>query len=217
MQGSLLLFGVIFGGSAVVGCRSNLIDAPDGAYPCVAPPPNGALVADCPTSPPDAGAPCARAGLDCEWGDDPDSSCNTVARCEADCFRAPCPMNPPYWHTSAPGAQCPSAVCSTPDWCPASFEEASSGGPCMMGLTWFECRNGPCPFCGYRQGVCRCDKDEHTGDSKWACTTLDPSCPPYRPRLGSSCAGLPNVLCSYTADGSPPSVGAGCRDGVWHE
>ena len=163
---------------------------------------DGGLVPGCPVSPPSLGAPCAKQGLACEYGSDPNVNCNTVARCQSGA-----------WQVTPPGDL---VTCPTPGivpGCPASFAQVPQGSVCSP--------NGL--ICGYPQGRCACTYGFggpvpiDAGSGYWHCENPNSGCPSPRPRIGSSCSVPANVVCDYGGCILPGGTDLQCLGGVWTE
>ena len=154
----------------------------------------------CPSTAPSAGSTCGAAlsGDGCEYGDDPNLSCNTVATCSGG-----------SWTVKASDG---SPTCPTPaatGACPASYAAAQTTGACTQsGLA-----------CAYPQGRCECA--EATGGPptvgpqkiEWLCDDPPSGCPSPRPKVGSACAQ--SGSCSYGACTIPGGVTLACTGGTW--
>jgi hypothetical protein len=136
------------------------------------------------------------AGIGCEYGDDPDLSCNTLLTCTQG-----------TWTASGTAAQ---QTCPTPaatGACPATYAAAQTAGACTQrGLA-----------CGYTQG--RCDCAEDTGgpptvggaNVHWLCDDAPSGCPSPRPHVGAACSGA--QTCNYGACNIPDGVTLVCTSG----
>jgi hypothetical protein len=151
----------------------------------------------CPSSPPASNTPCT-IPLSCEYGDDPDPQCNTLASCEND-----------SWTTSPPiEASCPTSPPGTRG-CPVSFSQVPVGQACVIAAE-----------CAYPQGRCACTEQvsgpaQPNGGSTWVCETPGAGCPEPRPLAGTSCNANPNLTCDYGACTLPGGVNMQCTDGAW--
>jgi hypothetical protein len=126
----------------------------------------------CPAGAPAAGAACPVAGAQCEYGDNPNVSCNVVAECGAS-----------GW-IPAPTPACPSGTC------PASYSGVGQSAACSpSGLD-----------CAYLEGQCNCSVARGAAAPTWQCFTAMPKqlCPEPRPRAGSACYAI-GTLCDYGA------------------
>ena len=123
---------------------SGTIDSNSASEAAVACP---ASAASCPSSPPEAGAPCPGPwGLHCEYGDAPQSTCNTVAWCASGSG----------WLVQAPITDpmlCPTALSPA---CPLNYAIALQGGlACpLAGST----PGINAPVCVYPEGYCTCQQ-----------------------------------------------------------
>jgi hypothetical protein len=141
----------------------------------------------CPANPPTNAASCPTIGLDCEYGSNPNPSCNELAECEAT-----------GWTFSPIGPPCPTGMC------PATYADVPKNKTCSPdGLD-----------CAYPEGECNCTGDvEIAGPNpQWQCTTPAGGCPEPRPRIGSACT-QPNLSCDYGACAG--GVAVECQNGVW--
>jgi len=180
--------------------------AGDGGAGLDAAAPDGGLASPvCPRADPGDGAPCARPGLACEYGTDPNSNCNAVRTCST---RG-------VWESSRQGALCPTAPALHDPRCPASRIEGAKGAACPATAV-----SASCGFAG--EGRCACAPAQAAADAgaggshRWVCDTPAATCPLPRPRLGEAC-GARNAgqLCNYGAcvlDGGQQLV---CLDGYW--
>jgi hypothetical protein len=123
----------------------------------------------------------------CEWGNDPNPSCNEVITC-----------NSSGWSTPPP-THCP------PGTCPARYVDVPKEMPCSPdGLD-----------CAYKEGQCDCAFTLPTGGVSpvWQCAS-PPGCPEPRPRIGSSCTQQ-GLSCDYGA--CTGGVEVQCTGGVWQQ
>jgi hypothetical protein len=120
----------------------------------------------CPSLAPSEGVPCAPSGFLCEYGDDPQSACNTLVQC-----------GDAGWVLQKPptGSVCPTTL---PAECPLSYSAAlDSGIACPT--TVFVCR--------YPQGTCACEGTPELPTLECG-SPPSSNCPATRPRYGSSCS-----------------------------
>jgi hypothetical protein len=153
----------------------------------------------CPPVAPNAKTSCSVAGLQCEYGTDPDLSCDDLATCSSGSWQS----------TEGTAAQ----ACPTPPAtgaCPATYAAAESAGTCSAsGLA-----------CGYTQGRCDCavatggPPSVGTKPTRWLCDDPGTSCPMPRPRVGSACTQS-GLTCNYGACSIPDGVGLQCTGGLW--
>jgi hypothetical protein len=164
-------------------------------------PPCPTTAPTCPSAAPSEGAPCALWGFACEYGDDPLSSCNTVAECGED----------GGWQLQSPlsGGSCPTVLSAA---CPPSFAAAwDSGIASDSGVA--------CPatsyFCDYPQGTCACDM-EISINLECSSPPL-PTCPATRPRFGTPCSSEAGSCTQWgnPCDGVTSVEGAHCACGSW--
>jgi hypothetical protein len=171
------------------------------------PPCNACTGAACPARVPEAGAACiSDPTLTCEYGDDPQSKCNTVARCVGDAG----------WQVLMPevdGGDCPTTLSSA---CPPSLAAGVDAG-------------GPCPqrsdlvvslVCHYPDGLCACVPQlvDLSLVHRWTCSVPPSSgCPAAGPHYGESCPTTGEV-CLYS-DGCQswlyPGHDVACCCGTW--
>jgi hypothetical protein len=157
----------------------------------------------CPLSAPDQGAPCALpADFVCEYGDDPNDGCDTLADCMGDAG----------WRTFPPASQgCPTSP-SPP--CPPTFAAALDGGITCPALeisqTGMECF--------YPEGTCNCGISSLPPDASLVLTCSPPPlspCPATRPRLGTSCSEDEVSCTSYYYGTCYVEQGEHCSCGTW--
>ncbi|HVU51744.1 MAG TPA: hypothetical protein VHL80_13705 [Polyangia bacterium] len=147
----------------------------------------------CPATPPLTGDVCTVPALDCEWGDDPNPFCHTIAFCSQG-----------QWAVNPLSNQCPSTRAAS---CPPSLEAARGAACAEMGAwcTWQPGTTCHCTNC--RPGPVG---DACSGDPTWYCAQSATGCPSGVPALGSPCA--PDQLyCEYGCDFG----GRRCVSGVW--
>ena len=147
----------------------------------------------CPTSPPSQGASCPDTGLECEYGSNPNLSCDELIVCTASGW-----MDQATGTTCAPESDCPakylgSMTQSQP--CPAAEEDLT---------------------CAYPQGTCICSEGSlpEVGGPFWICIATTPTCPSPRPRLGTACSD-PGTQCDYGSCEGGTAIQ--CASGVWQE
>lgn len=144
----------------------------------------------CPKSPPTAGAACTPVDLRCEYGTNPNPSCNQIFAC-----------TPSGWVDQTSGSACPAGQC------PATYASVPSGQDCSPeSLT-----------CAYPEGECICTRSfggPQMLTPKWDCIPATDGCPSPRPDIGTSCsqAGLD---CNYGACSG--GVDLVCKDGRWQQ
>ena len=148
----------------------------------------------CPTARPNAGSRCAFSGYaDCEYGSDPEPSCDTIVECVAG-----------GWTTSSEPEDAGCGTTNSP-LCPAAFSDVTDQGPCAAdasGLAGVECY--------YPEARCWCSLG--TAPATWQCDiTTMPGCPEPRPRIGTPCDPSDAALfCNYAS-----CTGQACRAGTW--
>lgn len=145
----------------------------------------------CPSNPPTQGAACATDQLACEYGSNPDPSCNQLYRCNAGAWQE----------------QSSATICLSQTACPTSYASVPLGQDCTS--------NGLA--CGYPQGECICTTSSgglQKPTPSWECFTPPEGCPNPRPDLGTSCAS-PDLQCDYGACSG--GIAVQCKSGVWTE
>jgi hypothetical protein len=189
MQGKMgaLLSTLVLVAACGGASTTNLVGQPDGGGTGPGPGP-------CPAAPPSSGTSCSGT-LACEYGADPDVSCDTVATCESGTWD----LEP------APATPCSTVLDPT---CPASYAALLSSKTCEPVGT----------SCTYAEARCSCATHcDMVGMSTpfWCCPD-GPSgvagCPSPRPRLGSSCANE-GTVCDY--GGCTGNVTLQCSGGTW--
>lgn len=145
----------------------------------------------CPDTAPAAGSACSRENLLCEYGTDPNPSCNAVFQCQSGTWQS----------QTGPGT-----VCQT--WpespsCPGSLGDIQQGASCSPQMN-----------CYYPAGLCTCSPPlggpaQIDAGSSWNCLP-ETGCPYPRPRQGSAC-NTPNETCTYYAC----DYAQQCQGGVW--
>lgn len=148
----------------------------------------------CPSSPPVSNASCSGTYA-CEYGTDPDVSCDTLATCSSG-----------HWlvRPAGGGASCSTALDPS---CPATFGALSQQSLCKPEGT----------LCSY--DVARCICATHCGlvgkpEAAWCCPDAPPggNCPSPRPRIGASCSSA-GTVCDYGSCGG--NVALQCTGGMW--
>jgi len=176
-----------------LACGGDVFENPDGGT-------SDAGSTYCPSSPPAQGAACSDPNMWCEYGSDPDLSCNTVANCSNG-----------EWSVQTP----PSNGCPTPpnpSSCPASFASVPVGSHCgaLVGTT-----------CSYAQGFCGCTigsggpyPEDAAAVATWVCDAPTTGCPLPRPKLGTPCS-QEGLQCDYSSCSLPTGVTLTCQSGAW--
>jgi hypothetical protein len=190
----------------MAACGASSSRTPDhGGEPFSVTAPSGGLGRDCPATPPAQGSPCAKpGGLQCEYGSDWDSECNTLA----DCYTPQA-----TWEIRSPSTipgQCPTPPTGGAS-CPDTPEQAT--GTCSAVGT----------ICEYApHALCSCfDNGEVTNQGpvgpEWFCETgHEAPCPATRPRIGSTCpASAEDTTCQYQICGRGGVTW--CHAGIWLE
>jgi hypothetical protein len=165
------------------------------------PPPSDAGSPYCPSSPPAEGSSCSSPNLYCEWGNDPNMSCNTIAQCVGG-----------QWMVQKPSGQCPTPP--NPSACPATFASVPVGQHCgdLVGTT-----------CEYPQGFCGCAvpsggpyPEDASAVATWICDAPQAGCPMPRPKLGTACS-QPGLQCDYSPCSLPTGASLVCQNGAWQD
>ncbi len=143
----------------------------------------------CPSNPPTPGGSCSTNTLTCEYGTNPDPSCNQMFQCTSGA-----------WVDQSTGTYCPPQ-----QTCPGSYAQVPVNQDCTpQTLT-----------CAYPEGECICTTS-FGGLQKqtpaWNCFPKIDGCPSPRPDIGSSCT-TPGQNCDYGACSG--GVALGCVNGVW--
>jgi len=176
------------------------VDAAVDAAPSTGP--EGVLVDDCPRRAPTTGERCARTRLTCEYGDDWNPSCNTIASCWAGG-----PLDGTWQVQPSEDDGCP-----TPPDLSAGCPAVLPGGECAES-------DASLGLCVYGESRCVCNPFSFGPGEimySWQCQAgpLEDSCPARRPRIGSACTD-DGRSCTYAVCG----VGGGtyCTDGAWSQ
>jgi hypothetical protein len=167
------------------GTNDDAAGTPDGGVN-----PDSSTGPSCPPTAPTSGGACPSVGFECEYGQNANPSCNTIAQCTAT-----------GWMYTG-NTLCPVGTC------PASYAVASMGDTCMpQGL-----------ICGYPEGTCSCGFGFggpirlDAGGPHWVCQQTSPGCPSPRPDIGSACTPE-GQMCDYGACAG--GVALDCSGGVW--
>ncbi|HSQ64288.1 MAG TPA: hypothetical protein VLM85_13770 [Polyangiaceae bacterium] len=184
----------------VVGCGGATLDPGSDGGADSSPPSDGGLGPSCPATVPNADSPCSKEGLSCEYGSDPNLSCNTYAQCSLGRWQV---MTPPP-------SGCPTPP--NPSSCPSTYASVPVGQLCgnLVGL-----------LCSYPLGFCGCEVPQfgpYPADgaavAQWVCDQPEQGCPQPRPKLGSVCT-QPGQMCDYGACSLPTGTSVQCQDGAW--
>jgi hypothetical protein len=159
---------------------------------------------NCPASPPQGGA-CSIEGLECEYGNDIRSTCNTVLTCANGQWMMPKPYDP----------SCPTGP-NSPS-CPAS-PSAATGSCSDMGLACNYSTSSVTQFCtcSWMGGP---PMQDGGNPAYWQCSfNTGPNCPSARPKIGASCS-QPDLECNYDVCGAPQGLSFQCsaKTGTWIE
>jgi len=177
------------GGFAPGGSSSGATNPPPSLDASAPPPELG-----CPDAPPANGSACENQALICEYGSDPNLSCETLSVCQGQ-----------GWVTTSPaaGATCPTTLPGAGN-CPSTPPTEGSG--CPAGAS-----------CAYAQGICACTiPGPYQSGYQWTCEAPGTDCPQPRPRAGSACSAR-GLICEYGICGAPgdgPEV-LTCAGGEW--
>jgi hypothetical protein len=152
----------------------------------------------CPLSPPVSGASCTEQSLSCEYGEDQDLRCDTLATCDGS------------WNTTVPsGASCPTSPPGS-NGCPTSYADVHVGQSCTGNSD-----------CAYPQGRCACTLPlggpVHLADagSTWTCEAPGGGCPEPRPHAGTACSAGGPQQCDYGTCTLPGGAEMVCTNGAW--
>jgi hypothetical protein len=157
------------------------------------------------------GATCTQAGLTCEVGTSPDSTCNTTLVCTP----APLPNGALIW-VSRPSVLCPSYAC--PDR--TTSIDTVAAQPCTLPET----DAGPVTnadelVCPMSDGVCACSTGvdaAHAHARVWVCIKPSVGCNVDRPVSGQSCgSGSTNKVCDYGSCDFKHGVRMECDGVAW--
>jgi hypothetical protein len=123
--------------------------------------------------------------MECEYGNDPNPSCNEIITCQSSGWSAP------------PPAHCLGGTC------PGGFSSVPQGKACTpAGLD-----------CAYPEGQCNCASQLPVGTTTvWQCSTPSGDCPEPRSRLGTACTN-DGQSCDYGACAG--GVAEICQGGYW--
>jgi hypothetical protein len=176
--------------------------APDSGSPGHDAAPGGG---SCPSSPPSAGTQCASAGLQCEYGQNPNPQCNALFQC----------MGPDMPDCTQPGECQWAAIGDGPGTC----ELADAGATCPSTYAGVPTTQACSPeglACEYAQGTCYCSLGPGPVQmtAHWYCTPTPAGCPPPRPDIGQSCSQA-GLSCDYGACLGGAAVV--CDNGIWEQ
>ncbi|HEX8790809.1 MAG TPA: hypothetical protein VF765_07640 [Polyangiaceae bacterium] len=150
----------------------------------------GISMSPCPQNPPSDGIACTVNGAQCEYGTNPDPSCNQIFEC----------LNGMWASGGTGGPSCPGGTC------PMRYVDVVPGQACSpSGLA-----------CPYAEGECNCSFTTPSGTGTtptWQCFAPK-GCPEPRPRIGDACTATQEGLsCDYGACAGGVSVT--CTGGFW--
>lgn len=142
----------------------------------------------CPASAPTGTTPCAPNGAQCEYGTDPNPSCNAVIICANGSWTFP-----PRGACSPTGASCPASYAGVPQNKQCSPEFLN---------------------CAYPEGTCECSRQGGIvrQEPVWFCEPATAECPSPRPRIGSSCKKA-GQFCDYGSCNNGAAIE--CKDAIW--
>jgi hypothetical protein len=181
---------------AVVACggaQQSLVDRDGGADGSSG---TDAAAGPCPASPPAANASCG-AEMACEYGSDPDVTCDTVATCASGAWSV----------RDAPGTPCADALGAG---CPASYAALTQQSTCTA--------VGIGTQCDYPEARCSCATQcglVGRPEAFWCCPDAPSAaagCPSTRPRLGSTCSS-DGTVCDYGGCGG--NITLACKGATW--
>jgi hypothetical protein len=188
---------VLAGALVLAGCGGGLANpidggsGDDGGNDSSPPGMDGGIKSGCPATPPTSNGACTPNGQRCEYGANPDPSCNQMFVC----------LNG-SWVEQTPGTYCPPQAD-----CPATYASVPVNQNCMPNNL----------ACSYMQGTCFCTQGGG-GPVKqypqWSCVPATTTCPSPRPDIGTACSE-PGQTCDYGACSG--GVGLSCMNGSWQE
>jgi hypothetical protein len=147
----------------------------------------------CPTTPPTASAACSQDKLACEYGSNPDPSCNQAFECSGGA-----------WVDRTSGVACPPQ-----SDCPASYASIPATENCSPETL----------TCAYPEGECICTQSLGGVEKQtpsWDCIPVVSGCPSPRPDLGTACvANSSNQQCDYGQCSG--GISMSCQQGVWQQ
>ena len=155
----------------------------------------------CPATTPAADAACPGEGLRCEYGSNPNVSCNVIAECRQGKWSLLVP--PPSGCVIEPN----------PPACPATYASVPQGTSCSASFP---------ADCSYPEGQCGCTVPsgpfpvDAAAVAVWICDNPKVGCPRPRPRLGEACASA-GLVCDYGSCTLPSGVQLECSGGLWVE
>jgi hypothetical protein len=179
--------------------------------------PDAVVSGGCPATLPGAGLACLQSGLECEYGSDPEVTCDSVAICTSGGWRVEAPTAVPVCGTSNPAA------------CPSSYSAVEGTTTCetvAMQAGSMAAANGI--RCYYPEARCTCTTscvvglcgtsgaDSGPAPATWYCdipAPASPNCPVPRPRLGTPCSTIV-ASCDYAS--CEGGIALACTpDGIW--
>jgi hypothetical protein len=154
----------------------------------------------CPASAPSEGTSCPRNGLECEYGDNTNYLCNTVAVCNGSSWT---------YYKNDP------TFCSTglQPGCAASSSQVPQGSSCAPQGTRCNYPDVVCE-CAYPAGPVQIDDAGNTVAS-WVCEQPVQGCPIPRPKLGSACTAPESLQCDYGSCSLAGGALLTCQGGAW--
>ncbi|MDD1750759.1 MAG: hypothetical protein LUO89_12905 [Methanothrix sp.] len=145
----------------------------------------------CPASQPTVGAACSTLNMQCEYGSNPNPSCNQLFECTSS-----------GWVDQSSGGACPPS-----SLCPSSYTSVPAGQSCSPDTL----------TCAYPDGECICTTNfggPQSQTARWDCIPATNGCPSPRPDIGASCS-QPGLDCNYGACSG--GVDLVCKDGRWQQ
>jgi hypothetical protein len=161
-------------------------------------------IVPCDTAPSPEYSACTDVGAVCEYGNSPDTRCNTTLACTVS------DDGDPRW-THRPKADCKAQQC------PQDGASDLDGTPCALAA-----EDGGATddseelLCAMDDAVCACTTGTdaaHAHERRWVCTKPASGCPTTRPRIGEACTVV--MVCDYGACTSKQGRRMECRSGVW--
>ncbi len=146
----------------------------------------------CPANPPTAGATCSPESFHCEYGANPDPTCNQQFECTAG-----------KWQNLTTGTICPPQ-----SDCPATYASVPANQVCSPTQL----------ACAYPDGECICTTNFgglQMQTPAWDCFPAANGCPSPRPDIGAACTSTSNQSCDYGACSG--GVALQCKDGAWQQ
>jgi len=176
----------------LVGCGGSIATPTGDGGTDSSPNPDGSSGSVCPTSPPAPSSACSTTGpATCEYGTNPDPSCNQLFACTNG-----------SWVDETNGG-----LCAPQSDCPTSYASVPVNQDCAPNQL----------SCAYPQGECICTTSMgglQKMTPSWECFPAQSGCPSPRPDIGSPCSGT-QQLCDYGSCSG--GVALSCVNGAWQE